>query len=203
MRTATRRPKTRNRRTDFGPGVAQLHSAKSESAQNSSRILPQIRDPSDDDAVSVDAVKNSERKTGDQQPSVTVLKRRRDFGVRAKQCQRRFEMTEKNHATTFLPLFIPLECRLNVGIRAEKENQFIHAAEPRRRCRTASQVVTASGFLRYSSMRRSNSAICSGETGTFSGCAARSSHNSETRASFSPGDSCRNSGCCSRIMRRS
>src|SRR5882757_2622167 len=104
--------------------------------QNRLWILPQIRDARDDDSISLDVVKNPERKTGHQQASVTVLQHRRDFGVRAKQFKCSVEMAEENHAAPFLPLFISLKCRLNVGIRAEKENQLAHAAEPRRRRRT-------------------------------------------------------------------
>ena len=60
--------------------------------------------------------------------------------------------------------------------------------------------VNSSGCARKRSIRRSNSAMISRETGTSEGCASRSFQSSETKMSFSEAESRWTSGNCSIIM---
>ena len=90
---------------------------------------------------------------------------------------------------------------LNFVDRLKKQNEVGHRSGPRIRSRTASQVVNSPGCSRKCSIRRSNSAIISRETGTSDGWASRSFHSSETKINFSDAVSRRTSGNFSRPLR--
>ena len=51
-------------------------------------------------------------------------------------------------STPFLIILVILISRLDVDVRREEKNKIAHAAEPRIRCLTASQVVTCVGSFR-------------------------------------------------------
>jgi hypothetical protein len=67
----------------------------------------------------------------------------------------------------------PIECRLNVQLGPEEDNELHQRFGLKILALTSSQIDPRSGFLRYSSRRLSTLAICSGVIGISSGLDAR------------------------------
>jgi hypothetical protein len=88
--------------------------------------------------------------------------------------------THEHFTSAFLVVLMPVRSGLNVNVRLPEKDQLNHERDPRILSFTASQVVNSLGLRRNCSIRRSNSAMISRETGNSEGCPSRSFHNSET-----------------------
>ena len=110
-------------------------------------------DGGDDDTRRFERVENAVRIAWNEQPMVTAMENRRNFGKPSQMSKRGIQVAHKQLASALLIVLVVLVGLLDVDVCGKKKNQVLHAADPRIRCLMASQVVTRVGSLRYSSMR--------------------------------------------------
>jgi hypothetical protein len=147
-------------------------------------ILSEINNRRNDDPAGLHLVENAVGKVANEHSPIRARINRSNLRVSAQKPKGGVQLPQKNLTTPRLKIFVALKGGLDVEVRFEKKNQLGHGREPKIRSLTASQVVNCSGCCRKCSIRRSNSAMISRDTGTSVGWASRSFHSSETKISF-------------------